>query len=218
MTSNEVEYKSYAIPFKLFFNDKVDPKKLVTLKMEDKDKNEYKISIVNCKTYDNSIECSGVFNYKAGIYKVIYMQYDKEIIKLSKNLDFIILKDIISIKSVYHYYSNVICAGELNPLCIYFDNYMECIYLSKIFLKNVKTNIIYEPRFASIYNPTNGASSLQFMLDFMEYLQENIMLILFINVEWQKQNIFLKLNIVNLLIIQKYMEIKTSINFIQFGF
>jgi hypothetical protein len=93
------------------------------------------------------------------------MQYDKEIIKLSKNLDFIILKDIISIKSVYHYYSNVICAGELNPLCIYFDNYMECIYLSKIFLKNVKTNIIYEPRFASIYNPTNGASYLQFMLD-----------------------------------------------------
>ena len=54
VTSNEVEYKSYAIPFKLFFNDKVDPKKLVTLKMEDKDKNEYKISIVNCKTYDNS--------------------------------------------------------------------------------------------------------------------------------------------------------------------
>ena len=165
VTSNKVEYKSYAIPFKLYFSDKVDPKKLVTLKMEDKDKNEYKISIVNCKTYDNSIECSGVFNYKAGIYKVIYMQYDKEIIKLSKNLDFIILKDIISIKSVYHYYSNVICAGELNPLCIYFDNYMECIYLSKIFLKNVKTNIIYEPRFASIYNPTNGASSLQFMLD-----------------------------------------------------
>ena len=59
------------------------------------------------------------------------MQYDKEIIKLSKNLDFIILKDIISIKSVYHYYSNVICPGELNPLHIYFDNYMECIYLFK---------------------------------------------------------------------------------------
>ena len=75
VTSNKVEYKSYAIPFKLYFSDKVDPKKLVTLKMEDK--NEYKISIVNCKTYDGSMECSGVFNYKAGIYKVIYVQYDK---------------------------------------------------------------------------------------------------------------------------------------------
>ena len=163
--SNQIEYKSYATPFKLYFSDKVDPKKLVTLKMEDKDKNEYKISIVNCKKCDNLIECSGVFNYKAGIYKVIYVQYDKEIIKPSKNLNFNILEDIINIESVYHSYSNEICAGELNHLHIYFDNYMECIYLSKIFLKNVKTNIIYEPRFSSIFNPTNGASSLQFMLD-----------------------------------------------------
>ena len=165
MSSRFNEYSLIYNDFKLYFSGKIEPEKLVALKFEDKDKNEYKVSIIKCKKNDNSIECLGRLNYKAGIYKVIYVQYDKEIIKPSKDLNFVIQEDIINIESLIHYYSSNICSGELTPLTIYFDKFMERVFFSKIYLRNAITNKIFEPRFASFRGPTGGSSSFDFMLD-----------------------------------------------------
>ena len=62
------------------------------LKFEDKDKNEYYIQIYNCHSsfdYDSHVYCYLKLNYKAGSYKIIYIQYYKEIIKPSNDLNFI---------------------------------------------------------------------------------------------------------------------------------
>ena len=47
-----------------------------------------------------------------------------------------------------------------------FKDYARGVYLSNIFLKNVKTNKIYKPRFELIYNPENEGSGVEMMFDF----------------------------------------------------
>ena len=74
---------------------------MTALKFEDKDKNEYKIDIYNCRStfdYDSHVYCYGKLKYKAGSYKIFYMQYDKEIIKPSNDLNLLLDEDLLDIE------------------------------------------------------------------------------------------------------------------------
>ena len=165
MTYYTEEYSVYSFNFN--FSDKVDPNKLVSIKFEDKDKNEYKIIFKNYEsTGEKSVTCFGSLKYRAGNYKIIYIQYEKEIIKPSIDLYFIIREDILDIIKTECTFNSEICAGRLNTLTIYFNDIIIGKYLSKIIFKNVKTNKIYEPPFECINNPNIRSLDIELIFYF----------------------------------------------------
>jgi len=48
--------------------------------------------------YDSHVYCYGKLNYKVDSYKIIYMKYDKEIIKPSNDFNLILAEDLLDIK------------------------------------------------------------------------------------------------------------------------
>ena len=169
----EYQLSSRSIHFE--FSDNVEHKKINAIKVEDKDKNEYKIKILNCyATSDllHNVNCSPNIKLKAGTYKLIYVQYDKEIILPSKDINLILTEDNLALDSAYNYHSREVCAGKLNSLIFSFKDYSMGVFLSKIFFKNVKNNKIYEPSFEYLYNPYNGGNSVEMIFDFFEMAQK----------------------------------------------
>ena len=133
---NLKEYDSNSIHF--YFNKKVYAKNLTALKFEDKDKNEYKIDIYNCRStfdYDSHVYCYGKLKYKAGSYKIINVQYDKEIIKPSNDLNLILAEDLLDIEKAYNYHGRKVCAGRLNSLLFRFKDYAKVFIFLKFSLK-----------------------------------------------------------------------------------
>ena len=163
---SDAEEYSYSYKNRLYFSDNVDPNKLDTLKIEDKDKNEYKILIKCDKLDDKLVKCFGNIKLKAGIYKILYVQYENEIIKPSEDLDFDISEDILDIEEAYNYHYDEICAGRLNALKIKFNKYARGLYLTKVIFRDIKNNKTYEPHFGYIYSPSNGGSDIELMFDF----------------------------------------------------
>ena len=168
-TGNLKEFQLTSRPINFEFSETVDYKKLNTIKIEDKDKNEYKINLYLCDSaiaLSHNVHCNPNIKIKAGTYKLIYVQYDKEIILPSNNIDIIIAEDNLELESAYNYHGREVCAGKLNSLLFNFEDYSMGIFLSKIFFKNIKSNKIYEPRFEYLYNPHNGGSSVEMIFDF----------------------------------------------------
>lgn len=168
-TGDLKEYQLTSRPINFEFSETVDYKKLNTIKIEDKDKNEYKINLYSCSgamTLSRGVRCYPNIKIKAGTYKLIYVQYDKEIILPSNNIDITIAEDNLALETAYNYHGREVCAGKLNSLIFNFKDYSMGVFLSKIFFKNIKSNKIYEPHFEYLYNPHNGGRSVQMIFDF----------------------------------------------------
>ena len=156
-------------PFRMmfYFSDKIDIEKIAAIKFEDEEKNEYKMQIHCHKEDYDEMKCFGDMIYKAGVYNIIYLQYEKEIIKPSHDLNFILNEDILEIEEARNYYGRDICTDRLNTLLIHFKNFITYIYFTKIIFRNIETNKIYEPSFEFLFDPWSGGSTgLQLLLDF----------------------------------------------------
>ena len=137
------------------FSQRVNFDKLVTLKIEDENKNEYKLKLQECNSNGDPYEPYCYINNKckAGTYKLIYIQYEKEIILPSRELKIILEKDYLEISHVYNEFTlQAPCTNKLNYLKFYFNDTVIAIMLSKIIFKNVKSDKIYEPRFEIMNN------------------------------------------------------------------
>ena len=142
MTANLKEYQIDVTSNNLYFSDIVNFYKIITIKIEDKDKNVYKLLAQSCEyIYDDFKKQERLYGniiYKVGTYKIIYVQYDKEIIKSSNNIYLILSEGILDIQIAYNYHGREIYTGRLNTLRILFNHYARCVYISKIFFKKCK--------------------------------------------------------------------------------
>ena len=115
-TGDLKEYQLTSRHINFEFSENVDYKKLNTIKIEDKDKNEYKIKLYLCyseKSLSRYGYCKLDIKLKAGTYKLIYVQYDKEIILPSTDIDLTIAEDNIELENAYNYHGREVCAGKL---------------------------------------------------------------------------------------------------------
>ena len=127
------------------FNKLIYVNKLISIKVEDKDKNEYKIKINNCyNSLEQGIEmyCNVNIKLKAGPYKIIYVQYEKEIILPDKDIGITLDEDNLVLEYAEGTYARKVCAGKLNSLTFDFKSNVCGVFLSRIFFRNIKTNKI----------------------------------------------------------------------------
>ena len=139
------------------------------MQIESTNKNIYTLQLQNCNSLDDkSIKCDSSILFKEWDYKIIDILYGDEFIKSEKDLYFILIEDKINIQNAYNGFGNEICNSKLNTVNIYTDNYIEGVYFSRFFFKNVATNKIYEIDFKTVYNPYNGSNSCNFLMDLHE--------------------------------------------------
>ena len=169
------EYGLDTNPVRFHFTQGVEYKKLVAIKIEDKNKNEYKVKFGSCVpdmdyyVLNHIVYCNPDIKYKAGAYKVIYVQYENELILPSTEEIFLnIAEDNLALKYAYQAHGRKECAGKLNSIFFYFkEDSSNGIYLSKIFFTNLKTKKVYEPRFEFPYEPENsGGYYIELIFDF----------------------------------------------------
>lgn len=174
ISPNNREYSSTTAQFELYFDGVVYPSKFNNMIIESEEEQlRFKINLGNCAEIDTkSVKCYAKFLMKAGKYKIINIFYSQEFIMPEKDIFITLVEDIVDIEKVYNKFGGgLICNDQYNPVNVRFKNYVQGVYFSKFYFKNIKTNIIYElnnSKFKAFFSPWNGGYEIDLLFDFHE--------------------------------------------------
>lgn len=155
-SGNIKEYKESQY-FNLYFSENLRiPSRLIRMKIVNDKNKKYSIKLY-CNSEEHSstsLKCFSDFFLKIGKYKIINLLYYNtdyyEVINTSKNITFLIEKDILTLNSVSGEAHN----EKFNLLYLKFKEETETKYFSKFLIKNVNTFKTYnlDYKFIDIIN------------------------------------------------------------------